>query len=212
VTTDQTSSSGRLGLPLAPAGLCLVQDLLNTAGLAVAPSPVDLLDDAVTAQTWLTHSLQTWGEQTGQATPEITVTDSDLPSLRALRRNVRSRLTGTDDEAEQPLTAAVASRGARLTYQPRGRGAAAVASLVHLEALLASHSGTLARLKLCANPACGAAFYDQSRNSSRVWHDMKICGNAINLRTSRARRRGVAATEAPDPGQPGGAGRSARAL
>ena len=34
-----------------------------------------------------------------------------------------------------------------------------------------------------------AAFYDESRNSSRVWHDVKVCGNPVNARASRARRR-----------------------
>ncbi|WIX82772.1 CGNR zinc finger domain-containing protein [Amycolatopsis carbonis] len=29
------------------------------------------------------------------------------------------------------------------------------------------------------------------RNNSRVWHDVKVCGNIANLRASRARRRRV---------------------
>ncbi|MEK8106680.1 CGNR zinc finger domain-containing protein [Micromonospora sp. M12] len=87
------------------------------------------------------------------------------------------------------MAADVSFRDGRLTYEPSGGGATAVASLVHLEALLAAHTGTLARLKTCMNPDCGAAFYDMSRNSIRVWHDMKTCGNAMNLRASRARRR-----------------------
>jgi hypothetical protein len=28
----------------------------------------------------------------------------------------------------------------------------------------------------------------RSRNTSAVWHDVRFCGNAINLRASRARR------------------------
>jgi predicted RNA-binding Zn ribbon-like protein len=45
------------------------------------------------------------------------------------------------------------------------------------------------RLKLCRNPECAVAFYDRSKNSSAVWHNVKTCGNAANLRASRARRR-----------------------
>jgi predicted RNA-binding Zn ribbon-like protein len=44
-------------------------------------------------------------------------------------------------------------------------------------------------MRLCRNPTCRAAFYDRSKNNSAVWHDVKACGNAINLRASRARRR-----------------------
>ncbi|MGV9881539.1 CGNR zinc finger domain-containing protein [Streptomyces sp. NPDC003006] len=46
------------------------------------------------------------------------------------------------------------------------------------------------RLKTCRNPLCRVAFYDRSRNNSGVWHDVKTCGNAANLRAYRARRRG----------------------
>lgn len=190
---DTSGSTRRLGVALAPGGLCVVQDLLNTAGVPVAPT-LELLDDETTAQSWIDASLRTWGGQTGQKPPRISLAHDDLAPLRTLRDHVRGWLTNdADDLAPHPLAADVSFRDGRPRYEPSGDGAAAVASLVHLEALLAAHSSTLARLKTCANPGCGAAFYDLSRNSSRVWHDMKTCGNAINLRASRARRRGTVA-------------------
>ncbi|MEU8378341.1 CGNR zinc finger domain-containing protein [Streptosporangium sp. NPDC048865] len=193
MSDDTSGSTGRFGLPQAPGGLCLLQDLLNTAGMAVAPVP-DLLDDETTARSWIDASLRTWGEQTGQTPPRIAVSSRDLPALRALRGHVRDWLTGeAEDRTPHPLTAGISFRHGRLAYEPQGNGAVAVASLVHLEALLASHTGTFTRLKTCMNPACGVAFYDMSRNSTRVWHDMKTCGNVMNLRASRARRRGTAA-------------------
>ncbi|MGC4773643.1 CGNR zinc finger domain-containing protein [Micromonospora sp. DT44] len=190
MTIDDTAgSTERLGMALAPGGLCVVQDLLNTAGIAVAPT-FELLDDETTAQGWLDVALRTWGEQTGQAPPRIALTGDDLAPLRALRDQVRGWLTNdAHDQGPQPLAADINLRDGRLTYGPSGGGVSAVASLVHLETLLASRLGTLARLKTCMNPDCGAVFYDRSRNSTRVWHDMKSCGNAINLRASRARRR-----------------------
>lgn len=195
VTSDETpGSTRRLGLDPAPAGLCVVQDLVNTAGMLTAPVP-DLLDDPDEAQRWIDTSLRGWGEQTGQAPPRIRITAKDLAALRALRDAVRGWLTNQDeDQARHPLSADVSLQAGRLTYQPQGNGAAAISSLVHLEALLASHTGALARLKICKNPACGAAFHDASRNSTRVWHDMRTCGNVMKLRASRARRR---ATPAP---------------
>ena len=66
--------------------------------------------------------------------------------------------------------------------------------------LLAAHDAQLTgdwhRLKVCRNDACGTAFYDRSRNSSAVWHDAVKCGNAPNLRASRARRRAPGAAPA----------------
>ncbi|MET0418058.1 MAG: CGNR zinc finger domain-containing protein, partial [Actinoplanes sp.] len=184
-----SGSTRRLGVALAPGGLCLAQDLLNTAGVAVAPT-LELLDGVTTAQSWVDASLRTWGEQTGQTPPRIVLSRDDLAPLRVLRDHVRGWLTNdADDQARHPLAVDVSFRDGRMAYEPSGRGATAVASLVHLEVLLASHAGTLARLKTCMNPDCGAAFYDLSRNSTRVWHDMKTCGNTMNLRASRARRR-----------------------
>jgi predicted RNA-binding Zn ribbon-like protein len=51
-------------------------------------------------------------------------------------------------------------------------------------------AGTRRRLKTCRNPRCRVAFYDRSRNASGVWHSVRICGNAINLRAHRERQRG----------------------
>jgi predicted RNA-binding Zn ribbon-like protein len=79
-----------------------------------------------------------------------------------------------------------------VAYRSMGRGWKRRAGTVHAELLLAQATGTRERLKACQNPDCRAAFYDRSRNSSSVWHDTKLCGNAINLRASRARRASVA--------------------
>ena len=59
-----------------------------------------------------------------------------------------------------------------------------------LAALLeGQQAGTARRLKTCRNPRCRVAFYDRSRNASGVWHSVRVCGNAINLRAHRERRR-----------------------
>jgi hypothetical protein len=55
----------------------------------------------------------------------------------------------------------------------------------------------LRRLKTCRETFCRAAFYDRSRNNSRVWHDVHTSGNAVNLRAYRARQR-VARSHPPE--------------
>jgi len=51
----------------------------------------------------------------------------------------------------------------------------------------AQADGTWQRMKAC--PACGWAFYDRSRNRSRTWCAMAICGNRAKARSYRARHR-----------------------
>lgn len=188
-TVEQGNGTGRLLLDAAPAGLSFVQDLLNSAAMPVAALP-DLLGDRDAASAWLDASLRTWSEHVGRDAPVISIGGRDVLPLRELRVVVRSWLASDiEDETPRPVQAHVWIHNGALAHSAQGDGAPAVASLVYLETLLAAHSGTLKRLKTCLNPACGAAFYDQSRNGTRVWHDMKTCGNTMNLRASRARRR-----------------------
>jgi predicted RNA-binding Zn ribbon-like protein len=55
--------------------------------------------------------------------------------------------------------------------------------------LLAQTDGSWRRLKICRNDACGRAFFDTSKNHSGTWCDLGKCGNRLNARGSRARRR-----------------------
>jgi predicted RNA-binding Zn ribbon-like protein len=48
--------------------------------------------------------------------------------------------------------------------------------------------GAQARLRMCANPACGLFFSDNSRTHRRRWCSMAICGNRHKV-ASFARRR-----------------------
>jgi len=48
--------------------------------------------------------------------------------------------------------------------------------------------GAQARLRICANPACGLFFSDNSRTHRRRWCSMAICGNRHKV-ASFARRR-----------------------
>lgn len=52
-------------------------------------------------------------------------------------------------------------------------------------------SGELARVKLCANPECRFAFYDETKNRSRRWCAPVICGNRFKVRQFRARQRAL---------------------
>jgi predicted RNA-binding Zn ribbon-like protein len=50
-------------------------------------------------------------------------------------------------------------------------------------------SSLLGRVRACAATDCGWWFLDDTRNGSRRWCDMKICGNRDKVRRFRARSR-----------------------
>jgi hypothetical protein len=73
--------------------------------------------------------------------------------------------------------------------EPRGDGHRRVSAIVLIEAFIAPQLDTWRRLKICRNEMCSLSFYDRSPNNSAVYHDSRVCGNAIYLRASRARKR-----------------------
>jgi predicted RNA-binding Zn ribbon-like protein len=48
-----------------------------------------------------------------------------------------------------------------------------------------------ARIKECGGVACGWLFYDASKNNTRRWCEMEICGNRAKQRRRTARTRGA---------------------
>jgi predicted RNA-binding Zn ribbon-like protein len=177
-------STARLNLAPATTGLRLAQDLVNTVGYATFDIP-DLLVDLGSATAWLDGALAGWSERTGIPAASIGLRTPDLEPLRQGRDQLRHWLADGTEFPARTINLTVT----QTAYLPGGDGADALLNLVHAELLIARHTGTLKRLKTCANPGCRAAFYDGSVNASRVWHDVKTCGNAANLRASRNRRR-----------------------
>jgi predicted RNA-binding Zn ribbon-like protein len=59
-------------------------------------------------------------------------------------------------------------------------------------------SDELDRVRECAETRCGWLFMDTSRNRSRQWCDMKVCGNRAKARRHYERRRGGRRQEAGD--------------
>ena len=179
----------------APAGLALVQDLLNTrATMTYGPDLLEMPDDA---QRWLTEALTTWSRVTGLPAPVLLLSASDMRALRRLRTTFENVVMvgirnqepdGALPPADVPVSLVPDSDG-WVRIVPAGRGTRWLASALWAEALLAQQAGMWQRLKLCHNADCRAAFFDTSRNNSGVWHDVSTCGNTANLRAFRERRR-----------------------
>jgi predicted RNA-binding Zn ribbon-like protein len=187
-------ASARHGVREAPAGLALLQELLNTR------SPMsygtDLLLTTDDAQRWLTDALGTWSRVSGLPAPTLLISSTDLRSLRRLRATFENVLVvagaqpmdGALPPADVPVSLVPDADG-WVRMVPTGRGVRWLASALWAEALLAQQAGLWPRLKLCHNGECRAAFFDTSRNNSGVWHDVSTCGNTANLRAFRERKR-----------------------
>jgi predicted RNA-binding Zn ribbon-like protein len=93
-----------------------------------------------------------------------------------------------------PVTVRVDGTGAP-RVEPRGSGVAAALGRVVCDMTTARANGTWDRLKLCPAEDCLWAFFDSSKNRSRRWCSMNVCGNRTKTREYR-RRRAAHAVEA----------------
>ncbi len=99
-------------------------------------------------------------------------------SIEAFNETVRpTRLTVRLDESG---SATLVADGAGID-RPLGR---------LLQAMLtAMADGSWSRLKSCSNDGCRWLYFDHSKNMSKKWCSMETCGNVINARAYRRRRR-----------------------
>ncbi|MFE4827743.1 CGNR zinc finger domain-containing protein [Streptomyces sp. NPDC056672] len=188
------AASDRYRVRQAPDGLALVQELVNTR--AIQQYAPDLLADRESAEEWLTDAAEEWARVRGLDAPDCTLSASDPRTLRDLRAAFAEMIAAAGSDAPGsdrtghgvPVRLAPDAQG-QVRMIPVGRGPQWLESALWSETLLAQQAGLWPRLKLCRSVACGSAFYDTSRNNSGVWHDVRICGNAVNLRASRERRK-----------------------
>jgi predicted RNA-binding Zn ribbon-like protein len=106
--------------------------------------------------------------------------DAAADELKPLRR--------TASEAGS-LQANVGAGGA-VRIEPAGEGAAAFAATLLLAVARLQELGAWERLKICPADDCQWAFLDNSRNRSRHWCSMEVCGNRSKTRRYRSRKTG----------------------
>lgn len=185
------TASSRFGLTMAPGGAALVQDFLNTGPIGHCE---DLLSDPASARRWAEDAVLAWSAARGEEFQPPALSTADLSELRVLRSQIASLLSG-DVESGAATSGVSTSFGLSETGQvrlePTGSGWRWFASALWGETLLSQSTDTWRRLKRCRNSDCQSTFYDRSKNNSGVWHNVKACGNAANLRASRARRRAL---------------------
>lgn len=166
----------------------LVRGFVNTLD-------VETGDDAIATPAALTA----WLAEHGLCAASVRATTSDVERAARLREALRAHLLANDgvplpDDAVSVLDVqARRSRvqlgfvagGARLGAESRGVDGALGKVLMAVAAAMAA--GRWSRLKVCRAADCRWAFVDTSRNSSRHWCAMGVCGNRQKARTYRAR-------------------------
>ena len=178
--------------PRPLAGEPLALDLLNTQWM-VAGTPADLLATPEGTRAWLTAAglPAAPGPQTRQALLQARQAIRDVVSghggataadrLNAVLSHGYLRLSlGTDMVPEQTLETREAA------WRP------AVMAAASLLDLLRQAPG---RIRSCEHPDCVLWFYDTTRNGTRRWCSMAVCGNRAKARRhyDRVRRPGPAA-------------------
>ena len=163
----------------APGELEIIRSLINTLD-------VEDDEDQLDAQ---------WLRDNGLAAGDVSA--ADVNRTRELREALRDVLSshGHDDDAiarlnaiaeHAPLTVAFDEHG-NAHLHPAATGFAAIAARTLAIVERAQADGTWERMKACAAETCRWAFYDQSRNRSRQWCDMAVCGNRAKARSYRKR-------------------------
>jgi predicted RNA-binding Zn ribbon-like protein len=176
--------------------------------VTVLHTPLDLVRDYVNTYDFETgvdeiatpDELATWFSEQGLVDDLIEPTEEEVEDARSLREAIRELLLGNNgvdvDAAAASQTLEEAGRKAHLGVRfedgrpvlaPEGDGArGALGRIVATVAELAP-TDEWKRLKTCRDETCRVAFYDKSRNRSRAWCSMEVCGNREKARNFRHR-------------------------
>lgn len=143
--------------------------------------------------------LETWLRKQQLLEPGARAGGGDVEVAQQLREGLRRAMLAHDSHgpggdateaavAMVPLQLVVAADGG-VMLRPAGGGVpGALAQLVApLPAAVAD--GSWERVKACPKDTCQWAFIDRSRNRSRRWCTMEVCGNREKTRTFRERQR-----------------------
>lgn len=179
----------------------LVPAFVNTRRFSErVPTDRDLLAEPADLDRW-------WRDCAGAALPTAgrAGTDRDLALARDLREGLRAQLARHNDAAIDADVAALArfeDAARRLPLRVLATGPSDSAVLAAADdtaadplvavlaaAVRARMDGTWSRLKICRDPHCREAYRDTSRNRSRTWCSMEVCGARSKQRAFVDRRR-----------------------
>ena len=146
------------------------------------------------------RGLVRWLSAHGLAGDRARATAADAAQARAFREALRELMRANNGEEADRAGAALqldaAGRRAGLAvrfdtgsirFVPRETGVRGALGIVLGAAGKAMADGSWQRAKACHSDTCRWAFVDRSRNQSRQWCSMSVCGNRAKARTFRKR-------------------------
>jgi predicted RNA-binding Zn ribbon-like protein len=182
-----------------PDRLEVVRDFVNTLDVELGTDSLGAPED-----------LRSWCAERDLLGPLEILGEADRRRALEVREALRSMLRANAGETPQEDALGVLNRVARnarliVRFDARG-GAALEPDSVGMEgaigrilaiAYTAASQGTWARLKACGEHTCLWAFYDHSKNRSRTWCSMAVCGNRSKTRNYRRRHAPASTGAAP---------------
>jgi predicted RNA-binding Zn ribbon-like protein len=178
-------------------------DLVNTEAVDLRGDRRELVTDLVDLVDWAVAAGLVDAESADRCRPAgersgLTV----LAWFRRLRRALRAVLESPDGAAASALDAAVAAIPVRLSYRPgRDHGVPPLDAAQPLDRLrLALAAAALdaagldrSRIRRCESERCALVYFDTTKNRSRRWCDMAVCGNRAKARAHYQRSRASSA-------------------
>jgi predicted RNA-binding Zn ribbon-like protein len=136
-----------------------------------------------------------WLAEHGLAGPGVRADETDLGTAVALREGLRAAMLGHQEPGtwRPDLEGLLAALPLRMSLDgpalvPVHGGVRGALAGVAVAVLACTADGTWPRLKVCQATSCRWAFLDASKNRSRTWCSMRMCGNRTKTRAYRARR------------------------
>jgi predicted RNA-binding Zn ribbon-like protein len=130
---------------------------------------------------------------------QLDPSEADLALARELRDELREMLhahgeghaggSARLDELAAGIPLHTTFTGGEVGLAPAGSGVLGMLGEVLAAVAIADRDGTWHRLKLCREDTCAVVFYDRSKNGSRCWCSMQVCGNRNKTRAYRGRQR-----------------------
>jgi predicted RNA-binding Zn ribbon-like protein len=169
--------------------LDLVRDFVNTRDFETGIDRIATPDE-----------LAMWFSEQGLVDDLVEPTDEEVADALAVREAIRQLLLVNNDveadarEASKTLEEAgrkaqlgVRFENGRPVLAPEDDGARGATGRVVASVAELASTDEWKRLKTCRDEHCRVAFYDQSRNRSRAWCSMEVCGNREKARSFRKR-------------------------
>ena len=183
------TSSGR-GWPTHKEHLRSARDVVDWAAHARVLPPADadwlrqaMKEDARTAERLLRSALD--------LREDIYVLGSELAAGRPAPLKRVESLTRTHAHCLSRAHLAPFEGNFVWNWTPRKTPVEAVLGPISLSALTTLQQADLSRIKQCQGEKCGWLFFDATKNKSRRWCEMEVCGNRAKQKRFGARARGA---------------------